>query len=121
MKVNDFGKEIRKIRIDNDEILKDMADKLNVTPAYLSQIENSKRAIPTNFFDKIKNAYKLSEESLNKLKNAYEKNINRIKIELSNLNSTQKDAVLLFARKIDEIDDEQLNSIKKIIGENAKQ
>lgn len=26
-----FGKELRKIRIENDEILKDMADKLNVT------------------------------------------------------------------------------------------
>lgn len=34
-----FGKELRKIRIENDEILKDMADKLNVTAAYLSAVE----------------------------------------------------------------------------------
>ena len=33
-----FGKELRKIRIEHDEILKDMADKLNVTAAYLSAV-----------------------------------------------------------------------------------
>ena len=41
-----FGKELRKIRIENDEILKDMADKLNVTAAYLSAVENGNRKVP---------------------------------------------------------------------------
>ena len=38
--VTEYGKLLRKIRIDHDEILKDMAGKLEITSAYLSSIEN---------------------------------------------------------------------------------
>ena len=34
-----FGKTLRKLRIDNEELLKDMALKLGVTLAYLSAVE----------------------------------------------------------------------------------
>ena len=35
MKLTEFGKFLRKLRIDNEELLKDMAIKLNTTPAFL--------------------------------------------------------------------------------------
>ena len=38
-----FGKELRKIRIDHGEILKDMAEKLQVTPSFLSSVEVGKK------------------------------------------------------------------------------
>ena len=38
-----LGKFLRKIRIDNDEYLKDMADKLGVTVSFLSAVENGKK------------------------------------------------------------------------------
>lgn len=41
-----FGKQLRKLRIDREERLKDMADRLNVTTAYLSAVENGKRTVP---------------------------------------------------------------------------
>lgn len=34
-----YGKVLRKIRVDRDELLKDMAGKLGITSAYLSSIE----------------------------------------------------------------------------------
>ena len=57
-----FGKELRKIRIENDEILKDMADKLNVTAAYLSAVENGNRKVPDAWVNTIVTKYTLSDE-----------------------------------------------------------
>lgn len=57
-----FGKELRKIRIEHDEILKDMADKLNVTAAYLSAVENGNRKIPDSWVNIITEEYGLSDE-----------------------------------------------------------
>ena len=51
--VNEFGKLLRKIRIDNGEILKDMADKLEMTSSYLSAIECGKRNIPNNLIPRL--------------------------------------------------------------------
>ena len=59
-----FGKELRKIRIENDEILKDMADKLNVTAAYLSAVENGNRKVPDAWVNTIVTKYNLSDEKL---------------------------------------------------------
>ena len=41
-----FGKKLRALRLENDQRLKDMADKLEVTAAYLSAVENGKRSVP---------------------------------------------------------------------------
>lgn len=65
--VTDFGKFCRKLRIDNDEFLKDMALKLEVTPSYLSAIEKGKRPIPSDWTQKISGLYELSSSQLNEL------------------------------------------------------
>ena len=44
--LTEFGKALRKIRIDRQQLLKDMANKLGVSSAYLSAVENGKRRMP---------------------------------------------------------------------------
>ena len=41
-----LGRFLRKIRIDRGELMIDMAEKLGVTPAFLSAVENGKRKPP---------------------------------------------------------------------------
>ena len=45
--INDFGIFCRKLRLDNNQILKEMADALGVSSSYLSAVENNKRKINT--------------------------------------------------------------------------
>ena len=59
MKVTEFGKFSRKLRIENDELLRDMANKLGVTASYLSAVEIGKRNIPKKWEHIIVNAYQL--------------------------------------------------------------
>ena len=43
--ITPIGKFLRKLRIDTGEILKDMAEKLHVSPSFLSAVENGKKKI----------------------------------------------------------------------------
>ena len=60
MKLTEFGKFLRKLRIDNGELLKDMAIKLNVTPPFLSMVETGRRSIPKKWEEEIEKIYSLS-------------------------------------------------------------
>ena len=42
-----LGKFLRKLRIDRNELLKDMAGKLDVTVSFLSSVENGKKKMPS--------------------------------------------------------------------------
>ena len=57
-----LGIALRKIRLDRQELLKDMADRLKVSSAFLSAVETGKKRPPANFIDRICSAYELSED-----------------------------------------------------------
>ena len=74
MKLNEFGKFLRKLRIYNGELLKDMAIKLNVTPSFLSMVETGRRNIPKKWEEDIEKIYSLSlkqKEELTGILNRY--------------------------------------------------
>ena len=49
-----IGRFLRKLRIDNGEILKDMAEALGVSSAFLSAVENGKKKMPEGWIEKLK-------------------------------------------------------------------
>ena len=78
--VTNYGKILRKIRIDNGEILGDMADNLNISSAYLSSIENGGRTIPQDLTKKISEIYSLTPQQIQELEKAEIDNIKEIKV-----------------------------------------
>ena len=104
MKLTEFGKFSRKLRIDNGELLKDMAIKLNVTVSYLSAVEIGKRNIPEKW-----------EEEREELKEAiiYSKKVFKINVE--NFEKEEKDLILMLARKVDNMDEKEKNNLKQIL------
>lgn len=67
MKRTELGKFLKKLRIDNDEVMKTMAKRLGTTEPYLSQIELGKRKIPKTFFTRISETYVLGPEQISEL------------------------------------------------------
>jgi len=65
---NNFGKLLRKLRIENDEKLRDMAKKLGVSIAYLSYVERGDRNIPLSWIDLLPKFYKITSDDLLKAK-----------------------------------------------------
>lgn len=110
-----LGKELRKIRLNNNEILKNMASKLEITPAYLSAIENGKREPTKKFMDSLFSTYDLSSEDKKNLTQAFQSTVENINIDLSSQNEYHKDLGLIFARKFDGLSKEQIDKLIEIL------
>ena len=115
--VTEYGKLLRKIRIDHDEILKDMAGKLEITSAYLSSIENGKRQIPINMTSTIIAEYDLDGLMESKLFAAEDSIKKNVEINLNTANQSQKSVVLSLARQFEQLSDDQLEKIRQILEE----
>lgn len=63
-----FGKRLRRIRVDQDLTLRAMAEKLGVSATYLSGIENGKYAVSDNFFNTFIRTYDVPEEEISAYK-----------------------------------------------------
>lgn len=111
-----FGKELRKLRIDKDENIHDMAKKLGISISYLSAIEAGSRNIPSDMVDKIVAKYHLNGERSEILRQAEAESSKEIDIDLSTVSVEQRKLVFALSRKINDISDEQcldiLNKLK---------
>lgn len=115
MKLTEFGKFSRKLRIENNELLKDMSEKLGVTASYLSAVEIGKRNVPKKWEDIIVKTYNLDNDMALELKTAIEYSAKVISIEVEDLHKDDKDLILMLARKVNELDDNEKTNLKKIL------
>ena len=109
--LTEFGKALRKIRIDRQQLLRDMADKLGVSSAYLSAVETGKWRIPQDWVSKIASIYSLSCEEQADLQSAADNSVFDVTISLVNASEQKRNAVLSFARALDGLNDEDLKRI----------
>ncbi len=110
-----FGKFLRILRINNGEILKDMADKLNVSVSFLSAVENGKKEVPSLWEEKIADIYNLNSTEKEELTEAILKSKKEVKISLQKLDDQDKDIVLEFARKFSDLDQQTKQNIMKYL------
>ena len=113
--VSSFGKFLRNLRMDLGELLLNMACKLEVSPAFLSSVENGKRKIPENWLSKIKKLYKLNDAQVAKMKEAFYDSNNEVEIGLENLRGNQRNLAIAFARKLETIPDQDIHKILRIL------
>lgn len=110
-----FGKFCRKLRIDKGELLKDMADKLNVTPSYLSAVENGKRNIPNEWIYQLSDLYSLNDIDRLEIKKAAEESQQNIKIDLKSYNGEDRNLMMALAREFKDFDEETKDSLKQML------
>jgi transcriptional regulator with XRE-family HTH domain len=108
-----LGKVLRKLRIDKNMLLADMAKKLNVSSAYLSSIELGKREIPQNFEDNICQSHIFTHHEIQTIKNAIDDT--RKSFTISPINHNVRGIVAGFARNANDLSEEQIQKMFKII------
>jgi transcriptional regulator with XRE-family HTH domain len=113
--ITPFGKELRKIRLDRNLLLKDMAEELGFTSSYLSAIENGKKKIPDDFTMILQRLFNLNDVEIDKLEIAELESSSSIEFNLEKLDLSQKDFIFSFARRFDEIPQETLEEFKRMI------
>lgn len=115
MRLTPFGKFTRKLRVDNDELLKDMANNLNVTVSYLSAVEIGKRNVPEKWANMIIESYNLDDSKSKELKEAILYSSKSIKLNTSDLEEDKLDLVYALARELKDLDTDKIINIKKIL------
>ena len=114
--LKDLGRLLRKIRIDHGEILQNMADRFGVTASYLSAVENGKRPIPGAWERIILENYPLDEKQRGELRKAVIESTETINLDMKGSGFDTKEVAFSFARKINELPDDKLLEIKRILG-----
>jgi transcriptional regulator with XRE-family HTH domain len=117
--LTEFGQFLRKLRIDCNEFLKNMADKLGVTSSYLSAVETGNRNIPDGWVEKISQLYRLDMIQQELLQGAAFNSAKSVTMDLTKMVSKRRETVSLFARKFDDVDDTTVEEIRRLL--NKKQ
>lgn len=112
-----LGVSLRKLRIDQAELLKDMAEKLEMSPAMLSSIENGKRKAQPTFFAKLDRAYALSPEEKERFKKLIADQANQsATIRFDGMSTKDRELAVSFARRFSELDSDQKSEISRVLG-----
>ena len=116
--VSEYGKTLRKIRIDKGLTMAQMAKAIGITSAYLSTIERGKRNIPKSLTQNVINHYKLSNEQVAELQEAEYLSMDSSEIDLSDVDLDKKTLVFAIAKNLKNMTCEQVAMIKNIVEEN---
>lgn len=113
-----FGKELVKIRLENNISLKDMAAGLSVPSSYLSAVEsasdNSKK-VTSDFLERILGFLCLDEEQEIGLRNKATMSSGECLIDTSSLDEHKIDTLTMFARRVRDLPDGELEEIRKLL------
>jgi transcriptional regulator with XRE-family HTH domain len=114
-----IGKFFRKLRIDEGEILKDMAEKLGVSVSFLSAVENGKKRMPSAWNKKICDIYHLTEEQRKAFTTSVAETEDAIEMSFIGQSLQNRELAVSFARKFSDINDMQAEAIRRILSGDA--
>lgn len=117
MKATEFGKFLRKLRIEKEILLKEMASKIGVSSAYLSSLELGKKSISNSVIDNICSAFSLSIEQKKNLQDLAINSQPSIKIDLVGKSNEEREVVMSFARRYESLSDADRKKVMKMLGE----
>lgn len=115
------GKLLRQMRLNNDEILKDMAEKLDVTSSFLSAIENGKKKMPKTMRAKLIEMYELSANEISALDDAIMESNDSVEINIKALSEEKKGLAISFARSFGELSDEDVEFFAEYLEKRKKE
>lgn len=113
--LTELGKFLRRLRLDHNELLKDMADTLDVSSSFLSAVETGKKTPPDGWFGEIVNIYQLDGVRYDTFSDVWANSKNQVTITLDGLPRDQRRVIHTFARQFENMDEESVKRMKEIL------
>lgn len=101
--MNEIGKFLRKYRIELGGVsLREMAEKLSISPSLLSSYETGRRSLPDGdaFFDQVVEKYGIEGKDIKRFRNAIDSSLESYRIDLSGVDPEIRDQYVAFARRL---------------------
>lgn len=115
-----IGEFLRNLRMTRNQRLKDMAEILGVSSAFLSAVENGKKSMPDSWVGKVKAEYIISDEECERMKQIALESQNTILLNMKNASSVNRELAVSFARQFDEMDEETSKKILQMLKNRKK-
>lgn len=109
--MNHLGMFLRKLRIEHNEVLLDMAKRLKVSAAFLSAVENDRRSAPPVWIDIIASEYQLNVAQRTELTEAVAESIKQVRVDVGNASPSKRNCALAFARSFDDLSDDDIQGL----------
>lgn len=108
-----FGRFLRDLRHQHTELMKDMAERLNVSVAFLSAVETGKKSIPPGWGEMVATAYKLPTPAKKAMNQAIDESARSVTIDLSNQSEDRRSLAVALARQFGDLSDTELANLKQ--------
>lgn len=114
MNLTEFGKLLRRLRLDKLIRLKDMAEAIGVSSAFLSAVETGNKEIPDNLVQNIIQYLQLDEQQISELYKAVDETRKSITITMPIANDDRY-LIGAFARNLNHLDEEKKERILRLL------
>lgn len=106
--LTNFGKALRKIRIEHEVTLGELGERLGCTASFISALETGKKAVPPNFLNDIAKELKLAIQEQIELTQAAALQVKEVSLGLSNRSDKAKELAVAFARRFETMSEEEI-------------
>ena len=117
--LNAFGRWLRKFRIDNGLLLRDMAQTLEVSSAFLSALETGRKNIPDGIVEKLSDGYHLNAEDRSSLLASVAQSKRNLKLGLEDATMEARNLAFAFAKRFHSLNAEDREQILKILSKGG--
>lgn len=114
-RLTEFGRMTRKLRVEHDEYLKDMASHLGVTPAYLSAVERGQRNAPYEWIGRLQAAYGLTHDMADHMGKALAESRAYAKLDISHLSTGDRRCIERLAQQLPLFDEREREQIERLL------
>jgi transcriptional regulator with XRE-family HTH domain len=113
-----FGKKLRSIRAERGITLKDMAQAINVSPAYLSALEHGRKGAPTWYLvQRIITFFNVIWDEAEELERLAQISHPRIVVDTSGLGPQATELANKFARHVGSLGENDIKSLLLLLNE----
>ena len=110
-----FGKEVRKIRIDQQISLTQMANDLGMKPSYLSAIENGRKPVPDKLVNEVHKYFRNCGNTKAKWRELADASTTQFKLDLKGVDERDRDLFLAFGRSAKYLPSDAKKRIREIL------
>lgn len=118
--ITEFGKFLRNLRQSHAELLKDMAETLGVSAAFLSAVEAGKKSIPATLVEQLAESYELPPKQVLLLKQAVDTSQRSATIDLEGASPEARGVAVALARQFNSLSNDELEMLKNTMAEVRK-
>lgn len=111
--ITEFGRFLRNLRHAHTELLKDMAENLSVSPAFLSSVESGKKSIPPTLVEQVIRLYGLPSAQVAELRAAVDVSQRSVTIDLQSTSLEGRGVAVALARQFNNLSQGELEMLKK--------